>query len=73
MFNVSGVRKGTGGGPLVVFAAHTDTMFPDGTPATVRREGNIPYAPGVGDDADGQFVHRARRLGSQVRQAGGCR
>src|SRR4051812_1500994 len=25
MSNVSGVRKGTGGGPMVVFAAHTDT------------------------------------------------
>src|SRR4051794_20723527 len=26
MFNVSGVRRGTGGGPTVVFAAHTDTV-----------------------------------------------
>src|SRR5689334_12314105 len=25
MFNVSGVRKGSGGGPTVVFAAHMDT------------------------------------------------
>ncbi len=31
IFNVSGVRKGTGGGPTVVFAAHTDTVFPEGT------------------------------------------
>ena len=28
MSNVSAVRKGTGGGPTVVFAAHTDTVFP---------------------------------------------
>jgi tripeptide aminopeptidase len=50
MFNVSGVRKGTGGGPTVVFAAHTDTVFPEGTPIKVRREGNTLTAPGVGDD-----------------------
>src|SRR3984885_2920481 len=29
MFNVSGVRKGTAGGPTVVIAAHTDTVFPE--------------------------------------------
>src|SRR5205823_3875156 len=26
--NVRGVRKGSGGGPTVVFAAHLDTVFP---------------------------------------------
>lgn len=51
MSNVSGVRKGTGDGPTVVFAAHTDTVFPEGTPIHVRREGNILTAPGVGDDS----------------------
>jgi tripeptide aminopeptidase len=50
MFNVSGVRKGTGGGPAVVFAAHTDTVFPEGTDLKVKREGDILRAPGVGDD-----------------------
>lgn len=48
--NVSGVRKGTGGGPTVVFAAHTDTVFPEGTNVKVRREGDTLTAPGVGDD-----------------------
>ena len=48
--NVSGVRKGTGGGPTVVFAAHTDTVFPEGTNVKVRREGDKLTAPGVGDD-----------------------
>jgi tripeptide aminopeptidase len=48
--NVSGVRKGTGGGPTVVFAAHTDTVFPESTPIHVKREGDILTAPGVGDD-----------------------
>ena len=50
MSNVSGVRKGSGGGPTVVFAAHTDTVFPEGTELKVRREGDILRAPGVGDD-----------------------
>jgi tripeptide aminopeptidase len=49
--NVSGVRKGTGGGATVVFAAHTDTVFPEGTDLTVKREGDILRAPGMGDDA----------------------
>ena len=48
--NVSGVRKGAGGGPTVVFAAHTDTVFPESTPIHVKREGDILTAPGVGDD-----------------------
>jgi acetylornithine deacetylase/succinyl-diaminopimelate desuccinylase-like protein len=48
--NVSGVRKGTGSGPAVVFAAHTDTVFPEATAIHVRREGDILTAPGVGDD-----------------------
>ncbi len=50
IFNVSGVRKGTGGGPSVVFAAHTDTVFPEGTDIKVKREGDILRAPGMGDD-----------------------
>jgi acetylornithine deacetylase/succinyl-diaminopimelate desuccinylase-like protein len=47
---VSGVRKGTGGGPTVVFCAHMDTVFPEGTDLTVKREGDVLRAPGVGDD-----------------------
>ena len=50
MSNVSGVRKGTGGGPTVVFAAHMDTVFPEGTDLKVKREGDILRAPGIGDD-----------------------
>ena len=48
--NVSGVRKGTGGGPTVVFAAHMDTVFPDGTDLKVKRDGDVLRAPGIGDD-----------------------
>jgi tripeptide aminopeptidase len=48
--NVSAVRKGTGGGRSVVFAAHMDTVFPETTPLKVQREGNTLRAPGIGDD-----------------------
>src|SRR5271163_4480698 len=50
IFNVSGVRKGTGGGPTVVFAAHMDTVFPEGTDVKVKRTGDVLRAPGIGDD-----------------------
>jgi len=50
--NVMGLRRGTGpaGGPVVVLAAHLDTVFPEGTDVKVRREGTKLHAPGVGDD-----------------------
>ncbi|WP_184716706.1 M20/M25/M40 family metallo-hydrolase [Caulobacter sp.] len=51
--NVMGVRAGTatkGKGPFVVIAAHLDTVFPEGTDVTVKREGTRLMAPGVGDD-----------------------
>ncbi len=48
--NLVAVRKGTGGGPTVVFDAHLDTVFQPGLKikATVR-DGRV-YAPGIGDD-----------------------
>ncbi|AOO81002.1 M20/M25/M40 family metallo-hydrolase [Bosea vaviloviae] len=48
--NVMGVRRGTGNGGLIVVAAHLDTVFPEGTDVTVRREGTRLHAPGIGDD-----------------------
>ena len=62
IFNVSGVRKGTGGGPTVVFAAHTDTVFPEGTPIKVKREGDVLSAPGVGDDTEPDGTPRSKCL-----------
>ena len=35
---------------LVVFAAHTDTVFPDMEPFELKSDGKRFYAPGVGDD-----------------------
>jgi len=48
--NVMGLRRGTGNGPLLVVAAHLDTVFPAGTDVKVRREGTKLFAPGIGDD-----------------------
>ena len=45
-----GLRRGVGNGPLIVVAAHLDTVFPAGTDVTVRREGTRLFAPGIGDD-----------------------
>jgi acetylornithine deacetylase/succinyl-diaminopimelate desuccinylase-like protein len=48
--NLIAERKGTGGGPRVVFDAHLDTVFQEGLQIkTTIRDGKI-YAPGVGDD-----------------------
>ncbi len=48
--NLIAVRRGTGGGPVVVVDAHLDTVFQEGLKikATVR-DGKV-YAPGIGDD-----------------------
>lgn len=53
--NVTALRRGRGpeGGPVIVAAAHLDTVFPAGTDLTVRREGTILRAPGIADDARG--------------------
>ncbi|MGN6096979.1 MAG: M20/M25/M40 family metallo-hydrolase [Bosea sp. (in: a-proteobacteria)] len=48
--NVMGLRRGAGNGALMVVAAHLDTVFPEGTDVTVRREGTRLHAPGIGDD-----------------------
>ena len=40
-------------GPRVVVSAHLDTVFTADTPLTVRREGQLLLAPGIGDDASG--------------------
>src|SRR2546430_2013656 len=48
--NLIAVRRGAGGGPLIVFDAHMDTVFQPGLQikATIR-DGKV-YAPGIGDD-----------------------
>jgi tripeptide aminopeptidase len=54
--SVMGIRKGTGGGPMLAVVAHLDTVFPEGTNVKVKREGTRLMAPGVGDDTRGLAV-----------------
>lgn len=49
--NVIGIRPGTDpAAKYIVLSAHLDTVFPEGTPVKVRREGTQLHAPGIGDD-----------------------
>jgi len=49
--NVTGIRRGTGGGPTIVFAAHMDTVHPQDTDVSVTRDGDILRAPGIFDNS----------------------
>ena len=51
MGNVTGIRKGTGGGPTIVFAAHMDIVHSLETNTTVRRAGDTLHAPGIFDNS----------------------
>lgn len=51
--NVIARRPGTDGSRTVAIAAHIDTVFPAETDVTVRREGDVFYAPGIGDNTRG--------------------
>ncbi len=71
--NVMGLRKGTGGGPVLAVLAHLDTVFPEGTNVTVRRDGTRLMAPGIGDDTTGvaqilALVRAMNAAGIQTRQ-----
>ncbi len=65
--NVIARRKGKGNGPVLVLGAHIDTVFAEGTPIKVRKEGNTYYAPGISDDATGlsSLLQVARALHDQ--------
>ena len=54
--NVIAERPGTGGGPVVVLAAHLDTVFPEETDVRVTRTGTLLKGPGIGDDCRGLAV-----------------
>jgi len=49
--NVTARRRGTGGGPTVVFAAHMDTVHPMDTDLRVTRTDGRLNAPGVFDNS----------------------
>ena len=48
--NVLGTWKGTGNGPRIMVAGHTDTVFPRETDLTLKKEGERYSCPGIGDD-----------------------
>ena len=54
--NVIAERRGVGTGPTVMIAGHLDTVFPEGTDVTVKRDGTRLVAPGIGDDDRGLAV-----------------
>jgi acetylornithine deacetylase/succinyl-diaminopimelate desuccinylase-like protein len=54
--NVIGERRGSADGPVVVIAGHLDTVFPEGTDVTVKREGDRYIGRGIGDDCRGLAV-----------------
>ena len=54
--NVLGEWPGRSPRPHVVLAAHLDTVFPEDTRVTVRREGSILRGPGIGDNCRGLAV-----------------
>src|SRR5271157_2706345 len=54
--NVIGVRPGASAHPNLLFQAHLDTVFPEGTNVKVTREGGVLKGPGIGDDCRGLAV-----------------
>lgn len=42
--------------PLIVFSAHLDTVFPEGSDVTVKRDGSKMKGLGIGDDCRGLAV-----------------
>ncbi len=54
--NVLGERPGTAAHPHLVFSAHLDTVFPEGTDVHVKRDGPVLRGPGISDDCRGLAV-----------------
>lgn len=54
--NVLGERPGAAPRPHLVFSAHLDTVFPEGTTVRTAREGSVIKGPGIADDCRGLGV-----------------
>ncbi len=54
--NVLGERRGRAARPHLVFSAHLDTVFPEGTDVKVTRDKSVLKGPGIGDDCRGLAV-----------------
>lgn len=57
--NVIGEIRGVRAGPTVLLSGHLDTVFPEGTDVTVKRDGTRLTGPGIGDDCRGLAVNLA--------------
>lgn len=60
-------------GPVLVVAAHLDTVFPEGTDVRVTDKNGVKHGPGISDDADGlaSLLQIVRAMGhSQIRTIG---
>jgi tripeptide aminopeptidase len=57
-------RFGPADGPAAIVAAHLDTVFAADVELRPRRDGNVLWGPGIGDDslAVAALIHVARRL-----------
>lgn len=54
LFNVYGVLRGKkSGGKGIVISAHTDTVFSADTDLSIRKDGDLIYGPGLGDNCMG--------------------
>src|SRR4051812_28287526 len=51
--NVLGTRPGTAGESPILVCAHLDTVFPEGTPVGVARDGRQLAGPGIVDNSRG--------------------
>lgn len=54
--NVIGERPGRAARPNVLFSAHLDTVFPEGTDVKVKQTGTVYAGPGISDDCRGLAV-----------------
>ena len=54
--NVIGERPGSDGKTALALAAHLDTVFPEGTDVSVRKDGSVLIGPGIGDNCRGLAV-----------------
>jgi len=54
--NVLGERPGLAPRPHLVFSAHLDTVFPEGTNVRTSRSGTVLKGPGIADDCRGLAV-----------------
>jgi acetylornithine deacetylase/succinyl-diaminopimelate desuccinylase-like protein len=54
--NVIGEVRSATRGPTVMISGHLDTVFPEGTDVTVKRDGTRLVGPGIGDDCRGLAV-----------------